>query len=196
MLADVWMDGPRLAFGHRNPKELLKLETAILDGHARSVWIPIVHAIDKRLMSRFLAKVAVEILAQRLMKVDGWEEALIDDPQLDLLRRYARIGDKPASWPCSHRRIYGENDLQIDAAGGHQVLHEFTLLYTETRELYAVLCFFDEEFAINFGGPQIDGYGRWLAAHQGQSPLYIRDKLPVSRLGNECVPQVGNGNGS
>jgi len=36
-LADVWMDGPRLAFRHRNPKELLKLETAILDGHARSV---------------------------------------------------------------------------------------------------------------------------------------------------------------
>src|SRR5262249_12994746 len=80
MLGDVWVDGPRLTFGHQDPKELLKLEAAILDGRARSVYIPIVHAIDERLMSRFLAKVAIEILAHRLMNVEGWEQPLIDDP--------------------------------------------------------------------------------------------------------------------
>ena len=33
----------------------------------------------------------------------------------------------------------------------YQVLHEYTLFHTEARELYAVVCIFGEEFAINFG---------------------------------------------
>jgi hypothetical protein len=134
--------------------------------------------IDERLMSRFLAKVAIEILAERLMQFEGWEEALIDDPQLDPLRRFARLGDKPGSWPFSRRRIYGEDDMQMGADGPHQVLHEYTLLYTDARELYAVVCVFGEEFTINYGGPEIEGYMNWLKVHGERSPLYLTDKLP------------------
>jgi len=114
------------------------------------------------------------------MGIEGWEEPLIDDPQLEPLRRLARVGDKPTSWPFSRRRIYGEDDVKIEGDNRHQVLHEFNLLYTEERELYAVLCVFGEEFAINYAGPEIEGYEKWLKKHDGCSPLYVRDRLPVT----------------
>ncbi len=180
--ANVWLDGPKLTLGGLNERDHKLLCSALVSGRARSVYIPLVDTIDERLMSRFLAKVAVEILAERLMSVEGWEEPLIDDPQLDQLRRFARMGDKPASWPFLRRRIYGEDDVRTEANGGYQVLHEFTLLYTETLELYAVLCVFGEEFAINYGGPKIDGYAKWLKKHDGHSPLYLTDRLPLPPL--------------
>jgi hypothetical protein len=61
----------------------------------------------------------------------------------------------------------------------YQVLHEYTLLYTERLELYAVLCLFGEEFAINYAGPEIDGYTGWLSQNDGRSPLYLSGRLPI-----------------
>jgi hypothetical protein len=156
-----------------------RLQEGILGGRVRSVCFATGHLLDERLMARFLAKVAIEILAQRLVKVEGWEQALIDDPQLDPLRQFARVGNKPQNWPLSRRQIYGENDQQVEISGSYQVLHEYTLLYTEARELYAVVCIFGEEFAINFGGPEVSGYGTWLKQHGQRSPLYLSDKLPT-----------------
>jgi hypothetical protein len=189
LATDVWLDGNNLTFGSQNPKDRLQLETAIVTGRATSAYIPVIDAIDEKCMARFLAKVAVEILAHRLMEVEGWEEEIIGNPQLDPLRRYARVGDRPSFWPFSRRRIYGEDDLHVD---GYQVLHEFTLLYTESNELYAVLCLFGEEFAINFGGPEIDGYSKWLAEHQNRSPLYLSDTLPIRSNGNVFLPKRGD----
>jgi HNH endonuclease len=182
MTANVWMDMPRLTFEGRNEAENNQLMDAVLSGRASSVYIPIITALDQKLMARFLGKIAIEILAQRLMPVDGWEESLIDDPQLEPLRRFVRIGDRPSSWPFSRRRIYGEDDLQLEWDGGYQVLHEYTLLYTKKMELYAVVCIFGEEFAINFGGPDIESYSAWLGSNGGRSPLYVSDTLPVPDL--------------
>jgi hypothetical protein len=178
--ADVWFDGDRLILAGRNEREDRKLEEGVLSGSARSVWLATSHVLDEHLMARFLAKVAIEALAQRLMSVEGWEQPLIDDPQLDALRHFARIGDKPQSWPFGRRRIYGEDDCLVEIGGSHQVLHEYTLLYTEAQELYAVVCIFGEEFAINFAGPEITGYAQWLKQHGQRSPLYLSDKLPKS----------------
>jgi hypothetical protein len=102
--AHVWLDGPKLTLGGKTEKEHHQLTAAIASGVARSVYIPMIAKIDERLMARFLAKVAIEILAERLMPVEGWEEPLIDDRQLDPLRRFARIGDRPSHWPFSRRR--------------------------------------------------------------------------------------------
>jgi hypothetical protein len=179
MKADVWLDPPTLRLAGRTENEDRRLEKAILSGQARSVYIPIVNAIDERLMSRFLAKVSIEILAQRLIQIAGWEEALIDDAQLDPLRRFARFGDRPCLWPFSRRRIYGEDDVQVGPNGAFQLLHEFTLLYTDEHELYAALCLFGEEFVLNFGSPEIGGYSTWLNEHNGRSPLYLSDSLPI-----------------
>lgn len=177
--ANVWLDGNRLFLAGYNEHEDRKLEEGILSGRVRSVYFATGHELDERLMARFLAKVAIEILAQRLMVVEGWEQPLIDDPQLDPLRQFARIGDKRQNWPFNRRRIYGEDDRQIEITGDYQVLHEYMLLYTEARELYAVVCIFGEEFAMNLGGPDVSGYSKWLKQHNQRSPLYLSDKLPI-----------------
>jgi hypothetical protein len=52
------------------------------------------------------------------------------------------------------------------------VLHEFDLLPIEPGEIYAVLCIFGEEFAINLGGPSIERYEDYLQSNGGLSPLY------------------------
>lgn len=184
MPARVWLDGPNLTLEGRNEWEQHALTDAILTGRANSVYIPIVEAIDQPLMSRFLAKVALEVLAQRIIQVEGWNEEIVDKQALDPLRRFARVGDRPAKWPFSRRRIYGEDDLQKEDGAAYQVLHEFTILCEPLPEpghldLYAVVCIFGEEFAINIGEPEIASYERWLKAHDGRSPLHISDKLPA-----------------
>jgi hypothetical protein len=185
MPAWVWLDGPNLTLEGRNEREQHALTDAILTGRATSVYIPIIEAIDQRLMSRFLAKVALEVLTHRVIHVDGWNDEIVDKEALDPLRHFARVGDRPEKWPFSRRRIYGEDDLQMEDGAGYQVLHEFTVVCEPLPEpghlnLYAiVVCIFGEEFAINMGEPEIAGYERWLTARDGKSPLYISDKLPA-----------------
>ena len=184
MNADVWLDGNNLTLGGRNEREHRVLTEAIQTGRARSVYIPTIEAIDQRLMSRFLAKVALEVLTERVIRVEGWNEEIVDKAGLDQLRHFARIGDRPDKWPFSRRRIYGEEDVQLEDGAGYQVLHEFTILCEPLPEpghldLYAVVCIFGEEFAINMGKPEIASYERWLELHDGKSPLYTSDTLPV-----------------
>jgi hypothetical protein len=52
MNAHVWLDGAKLTLGGRNEREHRSLTDAIQTGRARSVYIPIIVAIDQRLMSR------------------------------------------------------------------------------------------------------------------------------------------------
>ena len=58
--------------------------------------------------------------------------------------------------------------------GGRQVqtVHEYDLLMTSWGELFLVLAIFGAEFTINFGGPEISGYFRWLNENNNHSPLY------------------------
>lgn len=181
--AHVWWDGPNLTLEGRNEREQHALTDAILTGRANTVYIPIIEAIDQRLMSRFLAKVALEVLTHRVLHVEGWNDEIVDKEALDPLRHFARVGDRPEKWPFSRRRLYGEDDLQQEGDAGYQVLHEFMILCEPLPEpghldLNAVVCIFGEEFAINIGKPEIASYERWLEAHGGMSPLYVSDKLP------------------
>lgn len=186
MNADVWLNGTNLTLGGQNEREDRALTDAILTARARTVYLPIIEVIDQRLMSRFLAKVALEVLSERVMHVDGWNDEIVDKEALDPLRRFARVGDHPTQWPFSRRRIYGEDCVHGNEAGtAYQVLHEFTILCEPRSEpgyldFYAIICVFGEEFAINVAEPEIASYERWLKAHNGASPLYTSDKLPNS----------------
>jgi HNH endonuclease len=187
MPAHVWWDGPNLTLEGRNEREQHALTDVILTRRANTAYIPIIEAIDQRLMSRFLAKVALEVLTRRVLCVEGWSDEIVDKEALDPLRHFARVGDRPKKWPFSRRRIYGEDDLQEEDGASYQVLHEFTILCEPLPEpghlhLYVVVCIFGEEFAINMGEPEIAGYERWLTAHDGKSPLYISDKLPAGSV--------------
>ena len=127
---------------------------------------------DGLVVSRFLAKVALEAMAQRLVDYPEGIEYLADEPQLDLMRNHARKGEI-SSWPYYSRRIYNTNATwQMDNATDPQVIHESDILLTDWNEWFFVLAIFGLELTINYGGPDIGGYERWLAEHDNVSPLY------------------------
>lgn len=150
-------------------------EEAIASGETNRVIVPASGAKPKsQLFSRFLAKVAVECMAERFLNSRGdLLREFIDNEQLDLVRSYARYGKSGLDWPYSERRIYGSDFLHSDADGKtYEVLHEWTFLYTDTKEMYFVIAILGVEYATNVGGPDIDAYGSWLRQNEGQSPLY------------------------
>jgi hypothetical protein len=128
---------------------------------------------NDHVVSRFLAKTALEALALNGSRAGLGLDELIDHSQLDLLRDHARKGDPRFSWSYSIRRIYDPDKTWTDPDGIYQRVHEFDFLVTERSEWFFVLAIFGLEFAINLGGPEIDGYHMWLGTHDGVSPLYF-----------------------
>lgn len=153
----------------RNSSELVH---GLLTHDRGKLVIPFPNPPDDQLVSRFLAKVAIEVLALRLSKTPGGLDEVVDKSELDKLRHYARIGDPRVHWPFHVRRIYPEDRVFYEKGyGQYHVLHEFMLLYTESGELYLVLTIFGIEYCLNMGGPEIDGYVEWLKQHHFKSPL-------------------------
>jgi hypothetical protein len=126
-----------------------------------------------RTTSRFIGKVALGVLAYRCMEISGSNDEIVDKPELDELRRYVRTGVPKTVWPVHVRRIYSP-DCSFENAeyGKHQVLHEWRILCTPDSEFYVVIAIFGVEYAINLGGPELDGFSDWLKANNDQSPLY------------------------
>lgn len=123
--------------------------------------------------ARFVAKIALEVLAQRCLEVPGWNDEIVDKQELDALRTYARRGSPRIVWPVHIRRLYAADFIFDDAVSGpHEVLHEWTILLTPESEYFVVVALFGLEFAINLGGPEIDGYTNWLKHNMNRSPLY------------------------
>jgi hypothetical protein len=134
---------------------------------------PIPAPVEPYLVTRFLAKVGLEALAHKVIPVPGWETELIFKQELDEVRNYARYGDVNKNWPFYERRLYGEHKMFTDETGQpYEILHEFNTLYTDHQELYVVVIILGVEYTINLGGPEIDGYEKWLKEHGYMSPLY------------------------
>jgi hypothetical protein len=133
---------------------------------------------ERSVLSRFLAKIAVETMAQRLLKTSELLVQWISDPQIDPIRNHARRGSI-SDWPVHVRRIYDADSCTIDARSQPvQTLHEFDLLQTDRLEIYFVLALFGVEMTINVAGPIIDGYLEWLKTHNEASPLYYGNNAP------------------
>jgi hypothetical protein len=144
---------------------------------------------NTNIVSRFLAKVALESLAKRLQTQDlKLIEELIDEEPLDIIRDYARRGSKK-KWPVNIRRIYPENRIFSDKDYKElQTVHESDILITEWSELFFVLALFGVEYVINYGGPEIDGYHRWLLENDNKSPLYCDIRTPIrNRYENDSL---------
>ena len=133
--------------------------------------------------SRFLAKIALEALADQLKGIKHSLDDLIDDQQFDAIRNHARLGT-PREWPCSIRRIYATDTQWKFSDDEHsQIIHECDFLLPNVgeeelkgdsiqSELYCIVALGGIEFAINMGGPEINGYNDWLSKHNSISPLY------------------------
>ncbi len=148
-------------------EHILRLET-------RTLVLPIEGpAPQGSVVSRFMAKVALECMAARLVKYPEGLDYICDETQLDTVRDHARRG-KISDWPVNVRRIYF-SDARTSSSNGQyeQVVHESDFLVTTSSEWFFVLALFGLELAINIGGPDIDGYQQWLNANHEESPLYI-----------------------
>jgi hypothetical protein len=135
--------------------------------------IPQPKPVDTYLVSRLLAKMALEVLTHKVMEFEGWEKEVIFRQELDEVRHFARYGDVKKKWPYYERRVYEENRKFTSESGeDHQVLHEFDTLYTKDQELYAVIAILGVEYTINLVGPEMEGYIKWLHENDYRSPLY------------------------
>jgi len=147
------------------------------------------------IVSRFLAKVGLEYLASRLLHADDVPrlvEELVEHEDLDALRQHARYG-RTERWPYNARQIYDEDARWCDIKDeDYQIAHELELVSAASNEWYFVLAIFGREFAINLGGPAIDGYLRWLTSNNGVSPLHGKEHsdemLPSSYLPRKRDP--------
>lgn len=127
---------------------------------------------SERVVSRFLAKMALEAIAFRLCRQKGGIEYIVNESQLDPLRNFARRG-QPRDWPHHARRIYPDSrKILREGDDAYQIVHEFDFLVTPHNEWYFIFALFGLELAINIGGAEIDGYVAWLECNDGASPLY------------------------
>jgi hypothetical protein len=123
-------------------------------------------------VARFIAKVALEALAERALEIEGWNDELVEKRELDEIRKYVRTGNPGLIWPVNIREIYKKEAVFTEPnAQPYQVLHEWTILHTPQDEFYVIIAIFGVEYAINLGGPEIDGYVAWLQENEGVSPL-------------------------
>jgi HNH endonuclease len=181
MLVDLRFDEDgQIGIGAKRERDEPAFIKALISGRVSRLIVPLNHELPtERLMARLVAKISIEFMAARVLGLPNWEELIVDDPQLDAIRRFARIGDVPDFWPLSVRQIYDENACSQSAGVDWQILHEFDFLVTEQHELYGVFCFFGIEIAINIGGPEIQNYKEWLDRHDGHSPLYRCESVPA-----------------
>lgn len=153
-----------------------KIFQNILDGKITSMIVPVNDQPPKndKLISRFIAKIAIESLAQRFFPKDGWNGIMINSPQFKDLKHYARFGDKPEMWNYSQRRVYEETDRFLNrqiTEGPYEVLHEQDFVFLRKHELYFILILFGVEYVINITNPNIDGYLEWLERNENRCPI-------------------------
>ena len=133
------------------------------------------------LVARFVGKVGLEALAHRLRKEPGANQEIAFKHELKELRDFVRWNKGNTDWPISIRRIYSEDCTFRDFDGTpFQVLHEFDILVTRDGEYFVVLAIFGVEYAMNLGGPELEGFEKWLVDNGDRSPLYVEKNAAQS----------------
>lgn len=127
---------------------------------------------NDRTLSRFIAKIALEVLASKCIQIDGWNEELVNKVALDEIRQYVRFNTPSTLWPIHIRRLYPHGTMFSEEDCSFEVLNEWMILPTVKDEYFAVIAIFGIEYTINLGGPDLEGYIEWLHEHEHKSPLY------------------------
>lgn len=150
-----------------NPKEVLK---------SGRLLVPISNEPEKNdvIVSRFLAKVSVEALMHVALHSKEAIDEIMNKPELEQIKQYARYGKGVTLWPYHQRRIYPERAVFRDSGSESEVyelLHEYDFLSTPESHYYLVFCIMGVEYAINMGGPGIESYLDWLSKNNNSSIL-------------------------
>ncbi len=168
---DMWLDDKGFIFKNEDSEKT----SLIVNGECNSLIIPICPDPEKEdfIVSRFLAKVALESLTLKFIDSKEWIEEIIEKKELDPLREYARFG-KGNIWEYSQRRIYSEEDRFSDPIHHpepYEILHEMDFLYIDNKILYYALVIMGIEYVINLGGSEIEYYENWLKENNNVSPI-------------------------
>lgn len=167
------LDGSGVGVGVAFEKDERRWIESVRGSTTGKLIIPTPTAPDQRLVSRFLAKVALECLALRLVDIEGGIEEIVTKCALDPIRDYARKGSTKLTWPF-HTRVLHPPDFTFAKSGQEpcEVLHEWTFLYPSETMLYLVIAIFGVEYALNLGEPEIESYRSWLTENANKSHLY------------------------
>lgn len=133
---------------------------------------------NDKIVSRFIAKIALEMMASRILEKHKDDQDLFaDEIVLDPIRNYARYNSKNENWVYNSRKIYSEDeDFFLENGKSVDMLFECDFLMTDETELYFVIAFKGVEFVLNMAGSSIEGYERWLKENNNISPLYKKEK--------------------
>jgi uncharacterized protein (DUF736 family) len=150
----------------------------ILKGKIKTLVFPVLlfPPADNYVVSRFLAKVALEVIAQKLHISQDGLDYLVQEQQFDELREFARYGKRHKEWPYHIRKIYEETEAFQSEENSDILqdrLFEYNIFMTDESEYYFVLILKGIEYSINLGGPEIAGYLNWLHENDNKSPLYL-----------------------
>ncbi len=124
-------------------------------------------------ISRFLAKTAIEAFALKFDRDEDLLNEIIDMPQLDELREYARYGNGK-QWLYHQRRIYSEETRFVNPVNHpepYEVMHEMDFLVINPGIYYFVLVIMGIEYIINCGASELNIYKQWLEENNHQSPI-------------------------
>lgn len=133
-------------------------------------------------VSRLLAKMALEMMAHRLMKHLEGLEYLVDENQLDPVREYARFNHKRENWIYHSRKIYDENKPFIQENGTVlDKVFECDFLFTRNNETYFVIAYKGIELVLNMAGSSVGGYEKWLYENNNLSPLYTGKNAAIKK---------------
>lgn len=153
-----------------------RLRTALEGGLSSPLLFNMEMDPPKREMSRFLCKIALEVIAEFFSSEPSDTEHMVDEKFYDNIRTYARYGTNYPEWPYSQRRIFPEDTLMRHPVSNEWVRFGFGCgwFMNKRRETLVAFCFYGTEFVINVGGPSIRGYEEWLEEHKNISPLVER----------------------
>lgn len=126
---------------------------------------------DNIYLSRLLAKMALEYFVYRCGQTPEVCDYILEEDIFSSVRSYARYGERKI-WPYSVRRIYAR-DESYNGDVFSSISWEADFLFTELGEVYFVIAMHGIEYAINLGGPFIEGYEVWLKKNKNKSPLYV-----------------------
>ena len=163
--------------------EDLSIINEIINNKKGSFIIPVIgKSADNKIVSRFLAKMAVEYLAKKMLEVENWNEVFINNEGLEAIRKYVRSPKRVEEWEYTRRKVYDMNIPFLDGDEYYQVLNEMDILVinqekidkdTFLLEMYFVVIICGIEYAINLSGSDISGYKQYLRDNDYISPLYI-----------------------
>lgn len=155
--------------------------------NSNEIYVPFIPepAKDDINISKFLGKIALEALAERVSAIDGWQNDFVDNYSLDELRNFVRYGKGYKIWSYHIRRIDSENQVKYDKRLNKYIekLNEYDFLIPDIPDvdndihnldnMYFVMAIMGIEYTINLTNAGLDRYAKWLSDNQDKSILQM-----------------------